>query len=50
MATKSRHTIRKYGGNDAYSWALFCDGRPILTGLSKTEASYYLRKAKENCS
>jgi hypothetical protein len=43
----AKHTIRKYMGNDAHSWALFCGGRPILTGLSKAEASYYLRKAKE---
>lgn len=38
---KRKITTRKYMGNDAYSWAVFADGRPIITGLSKTEAAYH---------
>jgi len=33
-------TIRKYGGDDAYSWAVFVDGRPVLTGQSRREAQF----------
>lgn len=40
---KRNITIRKYMGDDAYSWAVFVDGRPILTGLSRSEAQYYKR-------
>ena len=36
----ARITIRKYGGNDAYSWAVFVDGRPVLTGESRRVAQY----------
>jgi hypothetical protein len=32
------YTIRKYMGDDIYSWALFRDGQPIMTGLSRSEA------------
>ena len=35
MAT--RITARKYGGDDAYSWAIFLNGRPVVTGLSRME-------------
>lgn len=31
---------RKFRGNDAFSWAVFVNGRPVLTGLSRAEASY----------
>ncbi|ATS92410.1 hypothetical protein DLP05_038 [Stenotrophomonas phage vB_SmaS_DLP_5] len=44
MATKARTpkiTARKYGGNDEYSWAVFIDGRPFVTGLSKREVPHY---------
>jgi hypothetical protein len=37
-------TARKYGGDDSYSWAIFRDNRPILTGLSKPEVDYYKRQ------
>ena len=40
-----RVTARKHGGDDAYSWAIFVDGRVRLEGLSATEVAYY--KAKE---
>lgn len=35
-----RYTIHKYQGDDFYSWAVFRDGRPIYTGLSRCEAQY----------
>jgi hypothetical protein len=34
-------TTRKYLGDDRYSWAVFRDGRPVVTGLSQREARYY---------
>jgi len=39
-----RFTYRKYMGDDCYSYALFDNGRPILTGLSLIEARYYRDK------
>lgn len=36
----TRITIRKYEGDDAYSWAVFLDGRPVLTGQSRREAQF----------
>lgn len=36
----ARVMIRKYMGDDAYSWAVFLDGRPVLTGESRTSAQY----------
>jgi len=41
MAKRVRVTIRKYMGDDAYSWAVFKDGRPTYTGCSRREAAYY---------
>jgi hypothetical protein len=50
-------TIKKYMGDDQYSWAVFVDGRlvdNVLTGLNRTQAIYYkkqvidrLKKAQE---
>lgn len=34
-------TARKYGGDDAYSWAIFVKGKPVMEGLSKSEVNYY---------
>jgi hypothetical protein len=33
-------TVRKHGGDDAYSWAVFIKGNPtpIVTGCSRAEA------------
>ncbi|QZI85693.1 hypothetical protein CPT_Summit_037 [Stenotrophomonas phage Summit] len=48
MATKTKApkiTARKYGGNDEYSWAVFIDGRPFVTGLSKREVPHYKAQA-----
>lgn len=36
-----RVTARKYQGDDAYSWAIFVDGRPTVTGLSRREVTYW---------
>jgi hypothetical protein len=48
-------TISKYMGDDLYSWAVFVDGKPVETGLSRREAQYSRdeRKKREqngNCS
>lgn len=34
-------TARKYMGDDAYSWAVFRDGVPVFTGLSRSSLDYY---------
>lgn len=34
-------TAKKFGGDDAYSWAVFVNGRPAFTGLSRGEVAYY---------
>lgn len=39
-ARKRRVRIAKYEGDDIYSWALFVDGRPRYTGMSRSEASW----------
>lgn len=41
---KKRFTTRKYQGDDCYSWAVFKDGRPFLTGLSRASARHYAAK------
>lgn len=38
-----RVTTRKYMGDDRYSWAVFVDGKPVVTGLSNPEAAYHKR-------
>ena len=40
-------TVQKVGGNDAYSWAVLRDGRPMITGLSQNEAAYHQRKIRQ---
>ncbi len=47
MATKSRITVRKYNGDDIYSWAVFLDGKPAYTGLSKGQSKFYKRLLTE---
>ena len=32
--------VGKWRGNDAYSWAVFVNGRAVMTGLSRIEAAY----------
>lgn len=46
MSKRSRYRIAKYMGDDAYSWALFEDGRPIMTGMDRREASWRLKQAR----
>ena len=36
-------TARKYMGDDKYSWAVFVDGRPVVTGLLRSQVAYYKR-------
>lgn len=45
--TKAKITARKYCGDDKYSWAVFKDGRPVVTGLSRTEVAYYKKLLTE---
>lgn len=41
----SRVSARKYEGDDAYSWAVFIDNRPFVTGLGGSEVPHYKKKA-----
>ncbi len=45
--TKPKITARKYMGDDAYSWAIFRDGRPVFTGLSRSQVAYYRKEAEK---
>jgi hypothetical protein len=45
--TKPKITAKKFGGDDAYSWAVFIDGRPAFTGLTRSEVPYYKKIAAE---
>lgn len=36
-------TARKYMGDDIYSWAVFKNGKPIVTGIGRSEVNYYKR-------
>jgi len=40
---RTMFSIRKYMGDDAYSWAVFYKGQrePVCTGCSKSEATYH---------
>jgi len=40
IVAQTRITIRKYEGDDRYSWALFVDGRPAMTGMGHAQAQY----------
>lgn len=37
--------IKKYEGDDLYSWALFRDGVPVITGMGRMEARHERRVA-----
>jgi hypothetical protein len=52
MPRTKRHvvTARKHGGDDAYSWAVFLDGRPVITGLSRQEVPYWKSRIREEAS
>lgn len=38
-------TARKYGGDDQASWAVFLNGQPFVTGLTRREVPYYKKQA-----
>lgn len=39
--TRSKQvSVRKSGGDDAYSWAMFVNGREVYNGMSKSEATW----------
>lgn len=42
-----RITASKYQGDDHYSWAVFIDNMPFVTGLSKSEVPYYKKQAAD---
>ena len=44
---RNRVTARKYMGDDAGSWAVFIDGRPFVTGLTRPEVAYYKKMAQK---
>lgn len=44
---KTRITMQKWGGDDLYSWAVLRNGRPMITGLSRTEAAYHKKQITE---
>lgn len=50
MKLQRRVTARKYMGDDRYSWAVFLDGRPIVTGLSRDEVRYWKRRILEEAT
>lgn len=47
MASKKRVTAKKYMGDDLYSWAVFLDGVPVVTGLAKTQVKYYKKQVRD---
>lgn len=44
---RKRISYSKYQGDDHWSWAVFIDGLPFVTGLGKNEIPYYKRRAME---
>lgn len=40
-----RVTSKKYQGDDHWSWAVFIDGLPFVTGLRKDEVPCYKQRA-----
>lgn len=46
-ARKPKITSKKWGGDDAYSHAVFIDGRPAFTGLTRAQVPFYKKKAAE---
>ena len=41
----NRVTARKFEGDDEYSWAVFIDGRPFVTGLNRSIVPHYRKEA-----
>ncbi len=44
---KPKITARKYQGDDAYSWAVFVNDHPVVTGLARSSVPYYKQLALE---
>lgn len=44
---KSRISACKFQSDDHWSWAVFIDGLPFVTGLGKNEIPYYKKRAIE---
>lgn len=44
---KPKITSRKYEGDDMYSWAIFVNDQPVMTGLSRDEMFYYKDQIKK---
>jgi len=46
---KVKFSIRKYNGDDVYSWAVFRSDfeSPIVSGLARVEAIYYRETLKK---
>lgn len=44
---KVKVTVAKYMGDDAYSWAVFANGHPVVTGLTRRETAYYKKQVAE---
>lgn len=44
---KPKVTAKKYMGDDAYSWAVFIDGRPAFTGLCRSQVAHYRKVAEQ---
>ena len=38
---KYKITTRRYGGNDSYSWAVFLNNVPKVTGVARKSLHYY---------
>ena len=46
---KPKITIRKYNGDDLYSWAVFIDNhpRPVMCGMDRHSAQYERDRLKK---
>lgn len=61
MATKQKYSVKKYDGDDSYSYAVFKsedvrgmsnpifygDAKPIYCGLDRHQASYYKKQLED---
>ena len=44
---KPKITAKKWGGDDAYSWAILVDGRPAVTGLARAQVAYFRKQVEQ---
>ena len=58
---KGRYTIKKFNGDDSYSWAVFRsqdvkgmrspiflgEARPVISGLTRADAQYHKRQLED---